>query len=147
MSRAQSGQLRVEVLHSRSWRGFILALHAVAAAAVMMADMAWWTAMALLVGILLSLLWDLQRQAFPYAGLKHGLRTLVHHADGSFSLIGDGASSRARLLPTSRLWARILFLDFAIGKQKAWLVLPADALAAEDFRHLQARLRLSVEAE
>lgn len=145
MSPPRPGHWRAEVRNSRSWRLFILMLHAGALAAVVAADLSLWPTVALLSLPLLSLLWDVQRRPLPLMGLRHRLKTLVHHDDGNITLIGDAVTVKGRILPESRLWSRILFLRLAVENQRVWLVLPADALSVQDFRRLQVRLRLHAE--
>jgi len=133
--------LRIEPGPSRSWKRFILGLHGLALAGFLLAVLPLWVRLSGVVVVGLSLLWEVRRGS-PQSDL-YGIRALVARDGGHWRLETDNGFLKARLLSSSRLWSKVAFLRFETGGRRLWLVLPADALSGDDFRHLSTRLRLS----
>jgi hypothetical protein len=127
--------------NSRGWQGFVLLLHLLAAAAVMLADLPFWARSAGLLLGSLSLAWEI-RHGFPLRQ-PGGIRAMALDGRGEWHLETEEGQSPARLLAASRVWSQILWLRFQTGGRRFWVLVPCDALPPDDFRRLRGRLRQS----
>lgn len=126
--------LALTIAPSRALRHAVAALHLLAGAAVLLADLPAWLAGLLLVAVAASL----ARAWRPPAPA-----TLRCRADGSLALHAGDDWQAVELLPDSLVlaWLAVLRYRRAGGRGTHALVILPDGLAADDFRRLRVWLK------
>jgi len=125
--------LVVTLKPSRRLRQGLLALHLLAAAAVLLADLPplWQAGLLPVLGV--SLLWHARRAAPPLV--------LRGKADGSLEVRRDDEWRPLELAPSSTVLPLLTVLHFKEADARRHLVILPDSLPPEDFRRLRVWLR------
>lgn len=126
---------------SRTWQGFVLLVHLLAAAAVVAADLPFWLQS---VGLLLGGLSLAQevRHGFPF-WQPGDIRAMALDSAGDWHLETGAGRLPAHLTPATRVWSVVIWLRFRTGRRRFWVLVPRDALPPDEFRRLKVRLRQS----
>lgn len=131
-SRASATPLVVDLRPSGALRGLVVLVHAGAWAALVPLGWTWALAGAALLGAAAVVEWR---------ALGTGGR-LLWHADGCWTLAGDGAGPAWRLACVTFLGPWLVVLVLRDGRRVRRLALARDAVAAPQWRRLRVRLRL-----
>lgn len=131
-SRASATPLVVDLRPSRALRALVALAHAGAWAALVPLGWTWAIAGAALLGPAAVAEW----RALGTAG------RLLWHADGRWTLAGDGAGPAWRLARVTFLGPWVVVLVLRDGRRVHRLALARDGVAAHQWRRLRVRLRL-----
>jgi toxin CptA len=118
----------------------LLGVHLLAGVAVLLADLAVWGQVLLLLTIAVSLLLHLRRQA------THEIRC---EPDGSLQIRIASEWRAATLLPASVVMPWLVVLHYRVedNGQTHHLVMPPDSLPSDDFRRLRVWLKWKAKTE
>lgn len=136
--------LRIELKPSRLQQMLAMALHGMAATALILASLPTgiqWIGFAYL---LLSLIRQTRDPQPALAG--YAVNSLNIDADGTWHFKSSDRVVSARLLDSTKLWARAMFLRFAVDGRRSRLLLTTDSTSPDEFRRLQVYLRTNPSA-
>lgn len=130
--------LRVPVRPSRVYLGFVAILHLLAVTALFASNLPSWVQWAGAVAVVASV-WREVRYAWC---TRDGDRILALEADadGGWRIESTQGLQPARLLTSSRIWSRVLFLHFYVDGRKLHLPLVFDSVPGDRLRRLRVRL-------
>ncbi len=123
-----------EIAPSRNLKLVVAGMHALACAAVLVADLDWWSRGPLLAAIAVSLVVSIRRPR------RVSLRC---QPDGSLSIMKTDDWQSVELLPDTVVLAWLVVLRYrrAAGVWPDTVVVLPDCLEASDFRHLRVWLK------
>ena len=130
--------LRVPVRPSRAYLGFVVLVHLLAATALFASNLLPWVQWAGAFAVVASA-WREVRQTWR-APDGSRILALEADADGGWRIESTQGVRPARLLASSRIWTRVLFLNFDVDGRRLHLPLAFDSVPAERFRRLRVRL-------
>lgn len=131
--------LRIEPVASRTWKALVCAIHGLAIAGLVLADLPLWAVLTGGAVFAVSLAWEIHHGIPLSRG--YALKAVGIDARGRWFVDSGDGTRPARLLPSSRFWPQMLYLRFEAQGRRFRLFLPADAVGQGDYRRLQAFLR------
>jgi hypothetical protein len=117
----------------------VYGLHGLAVTGFLVAELPYWVRAAGVLVVAVSLTWEVFH-GVPLAR-GYGVKAVEIDASGRWFVDSGDGPRPVRLLPSSRVWTRILYLRFETQGRRFWLFLPADAVRRTDYRRLQTHLR------